>query len=318
MPTPRNNSQPSIAILIPVFNEEKTIAKVIAGLKNSVPEAEIFIYDNNSTDATPKIIEKLDVNVIREPLQGKGNVVRSMFRDIDADVYLMVDGDNTYDPGDARMLIDEVIKNNVDMAVGDRLSSSYFTENKRRFHNAGNRFVRFAINKIFKSKITDVMTGYRAFSYGFVKTFPAVSNGFQIETEMTIHALDKKMRVTEYPVRYRDRIKGSHSKLNTISDGRRVMLTILNLVRHHRPLQFFFLLALILFITGLALTLDIYIEYLRTDLVLRFPTLFLSLSLLIVAVLFVIVGLILDSISQQSRQAAETQYKIIRASRKMP
>ena len=216
-----------IAVLIPCYNEEKTIEKVIKGIKKELPKAKIYVYDNNSTDKTSKIAKKNGAIVRYEPLQGKGNVIRRMFREIDAECYLMVDGDNTYDPKASKKLTDLVLKDKVDMAIGDRLSSTYFKENKRRFHNFGNKIVRFLINKLFKSHINDIMTGYRAFSYDFVKTFPILSKGFEIETEMTIHALDKNFLLAEIPVQYRDRPDGSVSKLNTYKDGFKVLLTII-------------------------------------------------------------------------------------------
>ena len=236
-----------IAVLIPCYNEEKTIEKVIKGFSKELPKAKIYVYDNNSTDKTAKIAKKNKTIVRPEPLQGKGNVIRRMFREIDAECYLMVDGDNTYDPKAAKKLVDLVIKDKVDMAIGDRLSSTYFKENKRPFHNFGNKIVRFLINKLFKSHIKDIMTGYRAFSYDFVKTFPVLSKGFEIETEMTIHALDKNFYVKEIPILYKDREKGSESKLNTYRDGFRVIKTILRLFKEYKPMVFFGFLSFIFF-----------------------------------------------------------------------
>lgn len=224
-----------IAVLIPCYNESKTIEKVVKDYKEVLPEADIYVYDNNSTDGTDEIARKAGAIVKYEYRQGKGNVIRSMFKDIDADCYLMIDGDDTYPKENAREMCDLVLNKGADMVVGDRLSSTYFTENKRPFHNVGNRLVRWLINSLFKGHINDIMTGYRAFSYEFVKTFPVLSKGFEIENEMTIHALDKNMYVEELPVEYRDRPAGSVSKLNTYSDGFKVLKTIARLFKEYKP-----------------------------------------------------------------------------------
>lgn len=227
-----------IAVLIPCYNEAKTIEKVIKDYKKALPMADIYVYDNNSTDKTADIAKKNDTIVVHEYRQGKGNVIRSMFRDIDADCYLMIDGDDTYPSENAKEMCDLVLEGKADMVIGDRLSSTYFRENKRPFHNFGNRIVRFLINKLFKNDIKDIMTGYRAFSYDFVKNFPVLSKGFEIETEMTIHAVDKNFKIVEIPVTYRDRPEGSSSKLNTYSDGIKVLKTIATLFKEYKPMSF--------------------------------------------------------------------------------
>lgn len=235
-----------IAILVPCYNESKTIGKVIKDFKDVLPEANIYVYDNNSTDNTAEIAKEAGAIVRHEYRQGKGNVIRSMFRDIKADCYLMVDGDDTYPAEEAVKLVELVLDKGVDMVIGDRLSSTYFIENKRRFHNTGNRLVRFLINFLFHSNVSDMMTGYRAFSPLFAKSFPVLSKGFEIETEMTIHALDKNFLIEEIPVGYRDRPIGSESKLDTVSDGIRVLKTIAALFREYKPFAFFSIIAALL------------------------------------------------------------------------
>ena len=237
-----------IAVLIPCYNESKTIEKVIKDYKKELPEADIYVYDNNSSDGTDKIAIKAGAIVKYEYKQGKGNVIRSMFRDIDADCYLMIDGDDTYPAENAKEMCDYVLDGKADMVIGDRLSSTYFTENKRPFHNFGNVLVRKLINTLFKSNVKDIMTGYRAFSYEFVKTFPVLSKGFEIETEMTIHSLDKNLLLKEIPVEYRDRPEGSESKLNTFSDGFKVLKTIARLFKEYKPTIFFSIFGLLFFI----------------------------------------------------------------------
>ena len=297
-----------IAVLIPCYNEEKTIEKVIKGFTKELPKAKIYVYDNNSTDKTAKIAKKNGAIVRREPLQGKGNVIRRMFREIDAECYLMVDGDNTYDPKAAKKLVDLVVKEKVDMAIGDRLSSTYFKENKRPFHNFGNKIVRFLINKLFKSHIKDIMTGYRAFSYDFVKTFPILSKGFEIETEMTIHALDKNFHVKEIPILYKDRESGSESKLNTYRDGFRVIKTILRLFKEYKPVVFFGLLSLIFFLISLGFGIPVFIEYFKTRLVPRFPTLIFAGFMLMISLLNLAIGIILEVVVKKHRQLFELIY----------
>ena len=237
-----------IAVLIPCYNEEKTIAKVVKDAKVALPEAVIYVYDNNSKDRTVEIAREAGAVIRHEYMQGKGNVIRRMFREIDAQCYIMVDGDDTYPMEYAAEMVDKVLTKNADMVVGDRLSTTYFTENKRPFHNFGNSIVRGSINTLFKSEIKDIMTGYRAFSYQFVKTFPVMSKGFEIETEMTIHAVNNNMQVENVLVDYRDRPEGSESKLNTYSDGMKVLLTIVRLFREYKPLPFFSLVSFILMV----------------------------------------------------------------------
>lgn len=235
-----------IAVLIPCYNEEKTVEKVVSDFRQVLPEAVIYVYDNNSSDRTEELAEKAGAVVRHEYLQGKGNVIRRMFREIDAEVYIMTDGDDTYPAEFAREMVDKVLHHQSDMVVGDRLSSTYFTENKRPFHNFGNSLVRGTINKLFHTEIKDIMTGYRAFSYQFVKTFPVLSKGFEIETEMTIHAADKNMQVDNVVIEYRDRPEGSESKLNTYSDGAKVLMSIAKLYRNYKPMHFFGIMALLL------------------------------------------------------------------------
>lgn len=297
-----------IAVLIPCYNEEKTIEKVIKGFRKELPKAKIYVYDNNSTDKTNKIAKKNKAIVRTEPLQGKGNVIRRMFREIDADCYLMVDGDNTYDPKASKKLCDLVLKEKVDMAIGDRLSSTYFKENKRPFHNFGNKIVRFLINKLFKSHIKDIMTGYRAFSYDFVKTFPVLSKGFEIETEMTIHALDKNFVVREIPITYKDREAGSESKLNTYRDGFRVIKTIMRLFKEYKPMAFFGLISIIFFLISLGFGIPVFVEYFKTGLVPRFPTLIFAGFMLMVSIFNLAIGLILEVVVKKHRQLFELNY----------
>lgn len=250
-----------IAVLIPCYNEEKTIKKVIDDWKKELPEATIYVYNNNSTDCTAQIAKDAGVIVRDEYQQGKGNVIRRMFREIDAQCYIMIDGDDTYPAEFGREMAEKVLERKVDMVVGDRLSSTYFEENKRPFHNFGNSLVRGTINRLFKSNIRDIMTGYRAFSYQFVKTFPVLSKGFEIETEMSIHAVDKNMLVENVIIDYRDRPDGSESKLNTYSDGARVLKTIMGLYKNYKPMQFFGLLALVLAIIAVAMFAPVFTSY---------------------------------------------------------
>ena len=261
------------AILIPCYNEEKTIRKVVRDWKKEIPEATIYVYDNNSTDNTAKIAKEEGAVVRREYKQGKGNVIRRMFREIDAQCYIMIDGDDTYPVEYGRQMMQEVLEKKTDMVVGDRLSSTYFEENKRPFHNFGNSLVRFSINHLFKSDIRDIMTGYRAFSFQFVKTFPVLSKGFEIETEMSIHAVDKNMQISNIIIEYRDRPEGSESKLNTYSDGFKVLKTIGRLYKNYKPMNFFGILSLLLIIIAAILFVPIFVTYVQTGLVPRFPTL---------------------------------------------
>lgn len=294
-----------IAVLIPCYNESKTIAKVVSDYKQALPEADIYVYDNNSTDGTDEIARRAGANVRYEPRQGKGNVIRSMFRDIDADCYLMIDGDDTYPAENAREMCRLVLERGVDMVIGDRLSSTYFQENKRPFHNFGNVLVRSLINKIFHNDVKDIMTGYRAFSKTFVKHFPVLSKGFEIETEMTIHALDKNFLLREIPVTYRDRPAGSVSKLNTYSDGFKVIMTIFKLFRDYKPMFFFSILSIILFLISACFVTPVLMEYFDTGLVPRFPTLIVCGFLVLLAMLLWSCGLILEVLVKKHRQLYE-------------
>lgn len=294
-----------IAVLIPCYNESVTIEKVVKDYKEALPEADIYVYDNNSTDHTDEIAREAGAIVKYEYRQGKGNVIRSMFRDIEADCYIMIDGDDTYPAEHARIMAELVLKKGVDMVIGDRLSSTYFMENKRPFHNAGNRMVRFFINKLFDNNVRDIMTGYRAFSRQFVKSFPVLSKGFEIETEMTIHAVDKNFLLEEIPVKYRDRPSGSVSKLNTFSDGMKVLSTIATLFREYRPFAFFTSVAVVLEVIALIFFIPILLEYFKTGLVLRFPTLIVSGVIALIGILLWVCGLILEVIAKKHRQLYE-------------
>lgn len=294
-----------IAVLIPCYNEEKTIAKVITDAKNALPDATVYVYDNNSTDHTVSIAQSAGAIVRYEYMQGKGNVIRRMFREIHAHCYVMVDGDDTYPMEYAPEMVDLVLNKNADMVVGDRLSSTYFTENKRPFHNFGNTLVRKSINSLFRCEIKDIMTGFRAFSYAFVKTFPVTSKGFEIETEMTIHAVFNNLQVNNVIVTYRDRPEGSVSKLNTYSDGLRVLSIIGKLFRTYKPFQFFSLLAIVLTILSGAFFIPILIEYISTGFVGKFPTLFVCGFVELAAIQSLFSGMILENITQQDRKEFE-------------
>ena len=296
-----------IAVLLPCYNEGKTIKKVVEDFKKNLPDAVIYVYDNNSTDNTFEIAEKAGAIVRREYQQGKGNVIRRMFREIDAQCYIMADGDDTYPAEFAPNMAKKVLERNVDMVVGDRLSSTYFVENKRPFHNLGNTIVRKSIYFLFKSDIKDIMTGYRAFSYQFVKTFPVLSKGFEIETEMSIHAVDKNMHVENEIIEYRDRPEGSESKLNTYSDGFKVLRTIGRLYRNYKPMAFFGFIALILAIISICFFIPIFAEYLKTGYVLRFPTLIVCGFVMIAAIQSFFAGLILQTTVQKNRHDFEMQ-----------
>ncbi len=294
-----------IAVLIPCYNEEKTVEKVVRDFKAVLPEAVIYVYDNNSSDRTVELAEKAGAVVRHEYMQGKGNVIRRMFREIDAEVYVMTDGDDTYPAEFAREMVDKVLEHQADMVVGDRLSSTYFTENKRPFHNFGNSLVRGTINRLFRTEIKDIMTGYRAFSYQFVKTFPVLSKGFEIETEMTIHAADKNMQVDNVIIEYRDRPEGSESKLNTYSDGAKVLMSIAKLYRNYKPMNFFGLLALVLAVMSIGFFIPVLMEYIATGLVPKFPTLIACGFAMMAAIQSVFAGLVLSAGAQRSRQEFE-------------
>ena len=293
-----------IAVLIPCYNEAKTIEKVVKDYKKALPEATIYVYDNNSKDGTDKIAKKAGAVVRYEYKQGKGNVVRSMFRQIKAECYLMIDGDDTYPAENAREMCDLILERKADMVIGDRLSSTYFTENKRPFHNLGNRMVRFFINKLFNNNVKDIMTGYRAFSYEFVKGFPVLSKGFEIETEMTIHAVDKNYHLVEIPVNYKDRPEGSVSKLNTYKDGFKVLKTIATLFKEYKPAAFFNIFSILFLILAFGFGIPVVVEFYQTGLVPRFPTLIVAIFL-IIALLSWITGVILQVIVKKHKQLYE-------------
>lgn len=294
-----------IAVLVPCYNEAQTIKKVVEDFKKVLPEAVIYVYNNNSTDDTAKIAAEAGAIVRNEYKQGKGNVIRRMFREIDAECYIMTDGDDTYPAEFAPQMADMVLNKNCDMVVGDRLSSTYFQENKRPFHNFGNEIVRKSINFLFKSKIKDIMTGFRAFSYQFVKTFPVLSTGFEIETEMTIHAVDKNMAVGNVVIDYRDRQEGSESKLNTFSDGFKVIKTIIRLFKAYKPIWFYGLVALVLAVISIGFFIPILVIYGETGLVPKFPTLIMCCFVMTVAILSFFSGSILQSLRQKEKQDFE-------------
>ena len=303
----KEETNKKIAVLIPCYNESKTIEKVVKDYKKALPDADIYVYDNNSKDHTDEIASKAGAIVRYEYRQGKGNVIRTMFRDIDADCYLMIDGDDTYPAENAKEMCDLVLSGKADMVIGDRLSSTYFTENKRPFHNFGNRIVRLLINKLFNNNIKDIMTGYRAFSYDFVKGFPVLSKGFEIETEMTIHAVDKNYKLVEIPVTYRDRPEGSVSKLNTYSDGMKVLKTIATLFKEYKPMGFFGIISIILTIISLIFLIPPFAGYFATGEVAKFPSLIVGCFILLTAILSLMCGIILQVIVKKDRQ----QYELI-------
>lgn len=293
------------AVLIPCYNEEKTIGKVVSDFRTVLPDAVIYVYDNNSTDKTSELAEKAGAVVRKERLQGKGNVIRRMFREIDAECYIMVDGDDTYGAESAPEMARLVLEDQCDMVIGDRLSSSYLSENKRLFHNIGNKIVRSAINFLFHSDIKDIMTGYRAFSYGFIKTFPVLSRGFEIETEMSIHAVEKNLRVNNVIVDYRDRQDGSESKLNTYSDGAKVIRTIMRLFRIYHPQKFYSVISCVLAVVAVAFFIPVFFDFLRTGLVERFPTLIVCGFAMIAAIQSFFAGVTLETIEQKNKQDFE-------------
>ena len=296
-----------IAVLIPCYNEAVTIKKVINDFQKVLPEATIYVYDNNSSDNTAEIAKAEGAVVRSEYQQGKGNVIRRMFRDIDAECYIMTDGDDTYPAEFAREMCDKVLERNVDMVVGDRLSSTYFEENKRPFHNFGNSIVRASINTIFKSDIKDIMTGYRAFSYNFVKTFPVLSKGFEIETEMTIHTVDKNMFCENVVIEYRDRPEGSESKLNTYSDGFKVLLTIARLFKNYKPFPFFLMIALVLFLLSVGFFIPVLITFFKTGMVDKILTVIVCGITMLASIISFFSGLVLDTIKQKNRQDFEME-----------
>ncbi len=301
-----------IAVLIPCYNEEITIEKVVTDFKNALPEAVVYVYDNNSTDRTVELATKAGAVVRHEYMQGKGNVVKRMFREINAECYIMVDGDDTYPAEHAREIADLVLNKNADMVIGDRLSSTYFTENKRPFHNFGNRLVRFGINTIFKGDIKDIMTGYRGFSYDFAKTFPVLSRGFEIETEMTVHAIDKNMQLETVIINYKDRPAGSVSKLNTVMDGMKVLGVIFRLWKNYKPFHFFSTLALVLVLIAAGFFIPlVLIPFLQTGLVERIPTLVACGFTFLTAIISFFSGLILDSSVQKEKREFEFRRQVL-------
>lgn len=296
-----------IAVLIPCYNEAKTIEKVIMDFQAALPEAVIYVYDNNSSDGTDKIAKAAGAVVRYEYQQGKGNVIRRMFAEVYAKCYVMVDGDDTYSAGEARQMVECILARKADMVVGDRLSSTYFEENKRRFHNFGNELVKKVIHVLFKHEIKDIMTGYRAFSYRFVKTFPVLSQGFEIETEMSIHAIDKNMYIENIVCNYKDRPDGSESKLNTYADGMKVILTIIKLFRTYRPMKFFSMIAAFLAAVSVLFLAPVLKVYLKTGLVPNFPTLIVCGFVMLAALYALFSGIVLQTIYQKNRQDFEIE-----------
>jgi len=300
-----------IAVLIPCYNESQTVGKVVKDWKKELPEATIYVYDNNSSDNTAEIAQNAGAVVRYEYQQGKGNVIRRMFREIDAECYIMIDGDDTYPAEFGREMVTKVLERGVDMVVGDRLSSTYFEENKRPFHNFGNSLVRGTINRLFKSNIRDIMTGYRAFSYQFAKTFPVLSKGFEIETEMSIHAVEKNMLVENVIIEYRDRPDGSESKLNTYSDGAKVLATIARLYKNYKPFRFFGMLAFFLLIVSAIMFVPVLVTYIRTGMVPNFPTLIVSGFIALAAIQSFFAGLILTTLVEKDRQDFEFKLQMV-------
>lgn len=304
--TSRNNE--TVAVLIPCYNEALTVAKVVDDFKNVLPHANIYVYDNNSSDNTAEIAREHDAIVVTEPRQGKGNVVRQMLRDIDADYYIMVDGDDTYPAEHAQDMLQPLIDGKADMVVGDRLSNgTYGEENDRAFHGFGNDLVRFLIKAIYGFKFNDVMTGYRAFNYVFAKTMPVLSPSFEIETELSIHAVDKRWKIAEVPIDYRDRPEGSESKLNTVSDGMKVLKTIGSLFKDYRPLALFTWVFLIFIILGLIAGIPVIVEFFKTGLVTKLPSAVLAVGLVFIGVLSFACGIILDTVVKGSRKEYEIE-----------
>ena len=297
-----------IAILIPCYNEEITVAKVITDFKKELPDALIYVYNNNSTDNTLQIAYENGAIVKNEYRQGKGNVVRSMFRDIDADVYVLVDGDNTYPANMVHQLIKPILMETADMVVGDRISNgTYKKQNKRLFHDFGNGIVKYTINRLFKTNLKDVMSGYRAFSRTFVKNIPILSKGFEVETEMTLHALDKRFIIKEIPIEYKDRPNKSKSKLNTFTDGYKVIKTIIKMLKDYKPLKFFLSIAIIFFVLGLIIGIPVIYEYILTRYITKVPSAVLSTGLMIFSVIIAQCGVILDTVVKDDKEKYEIE-----------
>lgn len=305
-------SKGRVAVLIPCFNEESTVGKVVSDFRAALPGAEIYVYDNASTDATAERARAAGAIVRHESQRGKGKVVRAMFRDVEAACCILVDGDDTYPAEAAPEMVRLVLEEGADMVVGDRLSSTYYAENKRRFHGVGNTLVRFLVNRVFHGQVTDIMTGYRAFSFEFAKTFPVLSKGFEIETEMTIHALDKELHLESLPVKYRDRPSGSESKLDTVHDGIKVVKTIATLYAEYRPLGFFGILALLFLALGMAFLVPVLIDYVRTGLVPKFPTFIAAGVFATMSLLSFACGLILNTVAVKHRQLFEVNRNLVR------
>lgn len=297
-----------VAVLIPCYNEAKTVKKVVEDFKAVLPEATIYVYDNNSNDGTAELARQAGAVVRHEYKQGKGNVMRRMFREVEAEAYVLVDGDDTYPAEAAREMITRVVEHQADMVVGDRLSSTYFTQNKRPFHNMGNTVVKMMINCLFHSEIKDIMTGYRAFSRGFIKTYPVLSKGFEIETEMSIHAIERNMQVENVVINYRDRPEGSESKLNTYSDGVKVLRTIVRLFRNYHPFGFFSMIALFLVLLSTGFMIPVLSEFFKTGMVPRMPTLIVSGFGILAALLLFIGGVILSEMQAKDKRDFEFQY----------
>lgn len=294
-----------IAVLIPCFNEGKTIDRVVRDFRDQLPDADIYVYDNNSTDKTIEIARKTGAIVRKEQRQGKGFVMKRMFKDVDADIYVIVDGDDTYPAKSVQSLID-LVRLGADVAVGDRLSNGeYAIENKRRFHNFGNLLVRVLINRLFRVRLRDIMSGYRAFSKDFVKNYPVLCDGFQVETDMTIFALDHHFVIRETPVSYQDRPNGSDSKLQTIPDGIKVILTIFNLYRHYRPLVFFGFFSVVFFVLGILVGIPVIMEYVENTYIFRIPSAILASGLILLSVGIAAIGIVLDSVRRVGRERFE-------------
>jgi len=297
-----------IAVLIPCYNEEITIEKVIKDFKKELPEADIYVYDNNSKDKTAQIAKESGAIVKHEYRQGKGNVVRSMFRDVDADIYVMVDGDDTYPAEEVHKLIEPVVNGEADMVIGDRLTNgTYGKENKRHFHEFGNNLVKKAINLTFNTNLKDIMTGYRVFNKFFVKNMPVMSPKFEIETEMSLHALDKKFLIKEIPIIYRDRPEGSTSKLNTISDGIKVIKTIVKMFKDFKPRQFFWLAAIIMSVIGLIIGIPVIVEFAKTGYIMKVPSAILATGIMIIALIIAQCGVVLDTVVKQHKEKYELE-----------
>lgn len=300
----------NVAVLIPCLDEERTIGKVVSDFRRALPGAAVYVYDNASTDGTARVASEAGALVRREPRRGKGNVVRAMLADIDADAYVLVDGDDTYPADAAPEMVRMVLDGDADMVIGDRLSSTYFTENKRPFHNLGNRLVRDSINRLFGADVHDIMTGYRVLSFTFAKTCPVMSRGFELETEMTIHSLNNNMRIREVPVMYRDRPDGSVSKLDTFGDGARVLNTIFRLIREYRPLPFFGGLGSAIAAIGLALCMMVAVEFAKTGMVARFPTLIGAVMLVVAGIVLAVAGIVLDVMARNDRRSIQAQERL--------